>query len=209
MPIKNTINKTTDYTKHNKSSNLTGFTLLEIIVVMSIFILIFIIGSEFIIKGFKSISFGSEQATAINHARKAMENLSVDLREAKKSEKGDYPLLVIEPQNFVWYGDIDNNGVTEKIRYFLDNTELKKTIIEPGLDNNYDGIGTTQAISKYVNNQSENIFTYYDSDNNETNLINGIRLINIKLKINVTPEIAPGDYYIESDIQLRNLKDNL
>ena len=191
------------------NKNTQGFTLVEIIVAMSIFILVFALGSEFIIKGLKSISFGSNQATAINHARRAMENLSIDLREAKKSEKGDYPILTIEAQNFIWYGDVDNDGITEQIRYFLDSSKLKRAIIEPGPDNNYDEAETTEIIAKYVNNQTENIFTYYDGANNETSLINNIRLINIKLKINVKPEIAPGDYYIESDIQLRNLKDNL
>lgn len=191
------------------NKNTQGFTLVEIIIAMSIFILVFALGSEFIIKGLKSISFGSNQATAINHARRAMENLSIDLREAKKSEKGDYPILTIEAQNFIWYGDVDNDGITEQIRYFLDSSKLKRAIIEPGPDNNYDGAETTEIIAKYVNNQTENIFTYYDGANNETSLINNIRLINIKLKINVKPEIAPGDYYIELDIQLRNLKDNL
>jgi hypothetical protein len=60
-----------------------------------------------------------------------------------------------------------------------------------------------------MNNQEDTIFTYYDSDHSEANIINDIRLVNIQLKINVTPNIAPNDYWARTDIQLRNLKDNL
>ena len=69
--------------------------------------------------------------------------------------------------------------------------------------------GATTTIASYVNNQEEAIFTYYDNSYNETGLINNVRLINIKLKINVTPERAPMDYTVETDVTLRNLKDNL
>jgi len=186
-----------------------GFTLLELIVVLSIFSVVSLIGAEFIIKGFKAISFGSDQETAINSARRAMELLSTDIREARSSEKGGYALLTNEEQNFAWYGDVDNDGVSEKIRYFLSDNTLKRIVTEPGPENNYDQAGVTTIIAQYINNQIEPIFIYYDSDNNEAGAINDIRLIRIKLKINVTPEIAPQDYYIESDIQLRNLKDNL
>jgi len=186
-----------------------GFTLIEILVVLAIFLLVFLIGAEFIIKGFKAISFGSEQETAISNARRAMELLSTDIREARSSEKGDYALSTNEEQNFIWYGDVDNDGIAEKIRYFLSDNTLKRVVTEPGPDNNYDQTGATTTIAQYVNNQSEPIFIYYDSDNNETTIINNIRLIRIKLKINVNPAIAPQDYYVESDIQLRNLKDNL
>ncbi len=193
----------------NIYKSLSGFTLIEILVVLAIFLLVFLIGAEFIIKGFKSISFGSEQETAISNARRAMELLSTDIREARSSEKGDYALSTNEEQNFIWYGDVDNDDIAEKISYLLSDTILKRVVTEPGPDNNYDQAGATTTIAQYVNNQAEPIFIYYDSDNNETTAMNNIRLIRIKLKINVNPEIAPQDYYVESDVHLRNLKDNL
>jgi prepilin-type N-terminal cleavage/methylation domain-containing protein len=189
--------------------NQSGYSLIEITVTVAIFALVFILGANFIITGFRSMTFGSEQETAIQNARRAMENLAKDIREAKSSEKGDYPLSVTEEQNFTWYGDVDNDGVAEKIKYFLLSSTLQRVIVEPGAGNLYSGPGATTTIAQYVNNQAEPIFTYYDASNNETDEINNIRLINIKLKINVTPERAPLDYYLETDIQLRNLKDNL
>lgn len=187
-----------------------AFTLLETIVVMAIMSILMIATSDYIGNGFRSIQFGSEQGEAVSNARKAITNISKDVREAARSERGDYPLDTIEEQNFIWYGDINNDGSAEKIKYLLDGSNLIRVVTPPGISNNYDPSNqSTTTIAQYVNNQGEAIFTYYNSSNNETGIINDVRMVNIVLKMNVTPEIAPKDYYIETDIQLRNLKDNL
>lgn len=186
-----------------------GFSLVEVTVVIAIMTIIFILGGNFIITGFRSTTFGSEQTDAVDNGRKALESLTLDVREAIMSERGDYALNTIEDQNFVWFGDIDNDGAVEMIRYFLENTSLKRIVTEPGDSNNYDGSVSTSTIASHINNQAEPIFYYYDSNNATTSVINNVRLVNIVLKMNVTPEIAPNDYYIETDVHLRNLKDNL
>lgn len=184
-------------------------TLIETLVVMSIFVSLSIIASAFIIRGFKAITFNSEQATAIANGRKAIEIMSDNMRKARSSEKGDYAVASATPQSLIFYCDYDNDSIAEKITYFLSSSTMKMTATEPGTSNNYTGTSTTVDLAQYVNNQAESIFRFYSSENLETNTINSIRLINIKLKINVTPSRAPQDYYVETDAELRNLKDNL
>ncbi len=186
-----------------------GFTLIELLVAMSVFIVIAIISGEFIIMGFRSTTFEAEQETAVRNARRGMEIMVKEIRGANNSERGDYPLATIEEDNLVYYSDVNDDGYMEKVRYFLDGSSLKKIVTLPGTDKNYNSQEATTTISKYVTNQNERIFTYRDSNYAETNNINDVRLINIKLKINVTPERVPSDYDIETDVNLRNLKDNL
>lgn len=186
-----------------------GFTLIELLISMSIFVMVMIIGANFIMTSFKSNRFTSEQEEAIQNARKATENLIRDVREAKISERGDFPLVSIGAQEFIWYGDIDNDGETEKIKYLLDGINLIRIVTQPGALNNYDGGSATTTIATYLNNQAEPIFHYYDDENNATPYIGDVRMVLVKLKVNVTPAIAPADYYVETSISLRNLKDNL
>lgn len=188
-----------------------GFTLIETMVVASILLLLMIVGSEYIIHGFRSITFESEQQTAIQNARKAVDIIGREIRETRSSARGDYALASTTAQNLVFYGDNDNDGLVEKIRFYLNtsNNKLIETKTEPGIANDYTGTTTTLTAAEYVNNGAEAIFKYFDANNNETSLINNIRLINIRLKINVNPSIAPQDYYVETDTNLRNLKDNL
>ncbi|MBT4277664.1 hypothetical protein HOD96_02880 [Candidatus Falkowbacteria bacterium] len=193
----------------------SGFSLIEIFFVISITVLVAFGVGTFIMQGFKATHFGSEQEMAVSSARKLTPTMVSEIREATQSDRGDYVLDDVEDQNFSFYSDVDSDENVEKIRYFLDNTTFKKGITEAtGTPSEYlpeNEIVTD--VSYFMNNEAEPVFTYYDVDNNliadpVTNK-NDIRLIHISLKINVTPTIAPNDYYVEMDAQIRNLKDNL
>ncbi|MDD3284960.1 MAG: hypothetical protein PHZ07_05190 [Patescibacteria group bacterium] len=188
-----------------------GMSLIEIIFTITIGFLVLLVINDFIAKGFKSITISSEKEDAIEHARKALESMTKELRGANSSEKGDYPISTIQEQNFIYYTDIDRDGQTEKIRYYLDkeDNKLKMIIYEPGDLNDYNTTGQTSILAEYVNNNNEKIFSYYDSNGNETDEINKIGLIKILLKINITPTRLPDDYEIETDVQFRNLKDKI
>lgn len=198
--------------KYKKRS---GFTLLETFVVLSIATALILLGAEFIISGYRANLFGREQDMAIQNARKVNKILVNELREAVQSERGDYILDLTEDNELSFYSDIDKDNSVEKIRYFLDGTILKRGVINPvGDPLEYLSLNESVTdVAEFLNNQSEPVFTYYDTNNNliadPTTNKTIIKLIHISLKINVTPAIAPNDYYVEMDSQLRNLKDNL
>lgn len=192
-----------------------GFTLLEITVVISIFLIMTVIGSDFVIRGFKSITFAYEMEEAVKNARNVINFIIKEVRKANTSDCGDYLLDQVNPQLFSFYSDIDADGYSEKVRYFLENRQFKKGIIKPtGSPLAYvSGNEVVTVTANYINNQAEPIFYYYDTNNNIiANPSAGkqsIRMVRISLKINVTPAIAPSDYYVDTYIQIRNLKNNL
>lgn len=192
-----------------------GYSLLEITVVISIFLVLMIIGSDYIIKGFKSIQFAYEMETAVSNARRVINEIIKEVRKSNTSDCGDYLLEQVDPQSFIFYSDIDADGLMEKVRYFLDSGAFKKGVIKPsGSPLAYlSGNEIVTVQTNYINNQAEPIFYYLDTNNNiiaaPASHKSDIRLVRISLKINVTPEIAPNDYYVDTDIQIRNLKDNL
>jgi len=182
---------------------------MEVLVTTGIFLLVMALGGQFITGGFDILRFQADQEEAVANARVAMNSLSRDLREARSSERGDYPLSAAEEQNLVWYGDIDNDEEAERIRYYQEASELKRVVTEPGPADDYNGDAATTTIAKYLNNETDPIFRYFDSANNETGAINEVRLIGVYLKVNVTPNQRPNDYQLESFVHLRNLKENL
>lgn len=191
------------------TQNKKGYSLMELVIVISIFIVLMIVGSDYIVRGFKSIAFENEQTSAIAQARKSINIMATEVRKIRMSDKGDYPVSSTTPQFFSFYADIDNDLSAEKVTYFASSSKLYKTVSQPGALLDYTGTTTTSELADFLNNQTEPIFSYYNASNTVTALINQIRLVNINLKINVTPEIAPNDYYVETDVNLRNLKDNL
>lgn len=204
----------------NKKYNVLGYTLLEIIFAISIFVLATTIVTTYIISGYKTNRFANEQNDAIEHAQRGIETMVKEVREASPAENGDYPLAEADTQSFAFYSDIDLDQETEKVRYFLDDSNLKKGVIEPtGFPATYPSENENVTIlSQYVRNDTNPIFYYYNEDwpsdtvNNPLSTPaspNEVKLIRLYLEININPAIAPAPFILESYVQVRNLKDNL
>jgi type II secretory pathway pseudopilin PulG len=192
--------------------NINGYTLVEILVVLSIMMMVLFMGADYIINGFRSTTFNLEQEDAIDNARGAVDVFTREIRGANNSNNGAYTIQTVYPQEFIFYSDINDDNLFEKIRYYLSasGTEFMRDVIAPGpFPYNYNQATSTSLIARYINNGSEPLFFYYDGNGATSTAINNIRMIGISLKVNVTPERAPNDYYVVTDVSIRNLKSNL
>jgi prepilin-type N-terminal cleavage/methylation domain-containing protein len=193
--------------KDENDLSLTGFTLVEILVVVAIMTLVYFIVNDMIVAGFKTTRYESEQATAVEGARKSMGIVTTDIRGANTSERGDYPIVTAQDDELTFFNDMNDDDLMERIRYYLNGTNLVREIYLPGPLRDYSIFSASTTIASYVNNNSLPIFSYLDSSSQSTDVINQIRMINIYIMINVTPSIAPNDFILEADVNLRNLKD--
>ncbi|RJR31036.1 prepilin-type N-terminal cleavage/methylation domain-containing protein [Candidatus Parcubacteria bacterium] len=204
----------------NKKSNNRGYTLAEVIVAISIFSVAITVVSSYIIMGYKTNRFAEEQNDAIEHARNGIETMVKEIREAGTGKNGDYPIVQALDQSFSFYSDIDLDEETEKVRYYLDDTNLKKSITEPsGFPAEYlTENETVNILSRYVRNDTLPIFYYYNKDwpndtvNNPLSTPaspNDVKIIRLNLEININPAIAPEPFILQSYTQVRNLKENL
>lgn len=192
-----------------KKNNESGFTIIELMMAVSIATILSYMGYSFIANGMKSTTFENEQAIAITTARRALDTMAVELRGANDSDKGDYVINSIDDDQLTFFSDIDKDNSYEKISYYKDGVSLKRIFYKADADKNYTIASATTTIAQYLNNNEEPIFKYYEgnSTSTEATIINKVRLINISLKINVTPWRAPGDYYVSTSVKLRNLND--
>jgi hypothetical protein len=157
-----------------------------------------------------------EQVLAINNARKGIERLVRDIREAAYSDEGSFPVVFIAPNEFTFYSDIDRDNLTERVHYYLFEDDLYKGVTNPSGDPlSYDeGDEEVSLISQYVRNDEEAvaIFTYYDSEGNEVTAIEEISevaFVRVNLIVNVNPTRLPEEFTLRSSATLRNLKVNL
>lgn len=201
---------------HKKLRDTHGFSLLEIVVVLSIFIFLTLIASDFFTTGLKSNVFGHEQDEAVRNARLAANNIAKELREATAGAAGTYMLETVATNTIAFFADVDNDNYADRIRYFVQGNELMRGLTAPtGTPPTAYNLSDEQitTVADYLNNQSQPVFTYFDATSTPITSpaasINRIRMVHIMMKINVTPERAPADYFYETDVQIRNLKDNL
>lgn len=182
---------------------------METLVAVGILMMIMFISGDYIASVFRAFRFGSEFDEAVINGRRAVEDISREIRGANNSDRGEYPIALAEAQDMVFYSDHDYDNDYDRIRYFIDNRTLYKVITDPGAAHDYTGVTATTTIANYVNNGGQEAFLYYDGTVAETTDLDAIRLVRIHLLFNVTPGVAPDDILVETDVHLRNLKTNL
>jgi len=96
-----------------------GFTLIETLLVIVVFTLLAGAISSLVVMGYRTYSYAWEQSQAIEEARRGIETMVREIREAKSGDNGSYAIEKAEDKEFIFYSDIDKDGATERIRYFL------------------------------------------------------------------------------------------
>jgi hypothetical protein len=68
---------------------------------------------------YRTHSYTFQQSFAVGEARKGIETMVKEIREARLGEDGSYPIALTENKEFVFFSDIDKDGEVERVRYFL------------------------------------------------------------------------------------------
>lgn len=198
-----------------------GFSLIEVIFVISIFILALIAITAFILNTYRIYKYNFEQISTINEARRGIELMVKEIREAQYGDDGSYPLKEAGDFQFIFYSDIDKDEKVERVRYFLSGTDFKKGVVEPSGDPAQYVLADeiVSVISFYVRNSDIlPVFTYYNGDwpgdtvNNPLPTLTRLtdtKLMHVYLIVNIDPNRPPDNFELESDTQIRNLKTNL
>jgi len=190
-----------------------GFTIIEVSIAGFIMVILggAILGLQYIISTSQSGIFSKSLTVELSNSA---------IRTARQSDNGSYPIESASEFSTVFYSDIDFDGQTERVRYFLENGILKKGTTEPTIAPvSYPSASEViKTIAENIQNDSTAIFSYYnqdwpsDSQNNPLVIpvdISEIRLIRIYIRLNPDPDSPETDYVTESYAQLRMLKDNL
>ncbi len=199
--------------------NTKGFTLIEIIITVTITATIFVLISEFLLLAIRTEDYVNEQNQAVIETRTALDVMIRELREAAPADTGAYPIFTASEQELIFFADTDKDDTTERVRYFLDGSELKRGYIEAtGNPIEYLEINEEVSIlSRYIRNGINPVFSYYnenyptDTVNNPLTLpadLDAIRMVKIKLETNVDPARVPNTFTLDTFVHLRNLKEN-
>lgn len=201
-----------------KKNMVSGFTLLELIISMGIFTLVLLAIGSFSrnIIYYNGVFTGG--LTSYDQANKILQPISSEIRSASPSSLGSYAIEKTGTTEFIFFSDIDNNGLKERIRYYLSGLNLIRGVIIPsGSPLQYSSSNeTTSTIVKGIRNGSSSIFTYYNSNYNGSTApltqpvsVLSVRLVKITLIIDDDPNRPPAPITVTTQVNMRNLKDNL
>ena len=195
----------------------SGFTLIEILFVVSITVLVIGVITMFARNIWVYNSFLGSSLNSLNAGRTTIKTMVAEIRTASSGNDGAYPVAIATATSLTIYSDIYDNGtnIKEKVRYFLDGTNLKKGVIVPtGSPLSYTGAEVVTTLMSNVTNTT--IFNYYDKNYDGITgslptpiVIPSVRLVKITIVVDDNPNKAPDPITLSSQVTLRNIKDNL
>ncbi len=174
------------------------------------------------LKTWDNNKFIIEEGLASAAASRATNKIIIQLRGVRQADNGDFPIEAAANFDLKFYTDIDDDGVVEKVHYYLDQPadELKLGVSNPlaGTPVTYPaGDSEVTTVANYVVNEADNPIFYYYNDNYPGDEVNNpltvpidvgaIQMVRVKLLINIDPVHAPNNVNIESFVDLRNLHD--
>lgn len=194
-----------------------GFTQLEIVITISIAAIVLLATGQFVVQMFRNYRAINQTLTSNEQARRAVINFVNELRTSSTSDTGSYPIALATPTSITFYSNIDSDVYKERLRYYVNGNSLIKGTTKPsGNPITYsDANETSLAIVQNLTNVSQ-IFSYYDTNYNGTGDalplpidVISIRTVKIDLSIDQSAIDAPAAYQLSSQVNIRNLKDNL
>lgn len=198
--------------QNKMKKNNTGFTIIEVSIagLLMVVIGIAILGLQKLMSD--SQLFALRSYTTVEDANSSVTQIAREMRTMRAGQNGSYAISYARDNDISFYSDIDHDGVSEQVRYYLDDTTLMKSTTEPsGFPPVYLSQNTqTRPIATNVGNGANPLFLYFnenwpeDTTNNPlptpANLAD-ISLIRIFLSID--------NYTLGTNVNLRMLKENL
>lgn len=199
--------------KTRASLSRSGFTLIEIIIVMGLFAIISVSIVFFALDISKFQIFLGETLQSEEDVQKVLGIMMPEIRSMAVSNNGSYPIAAASSSSFTFYSDLGGDGSIDRIRYFLDDSDFKRGVIAPTSNPVFYDIASEQITTIAPNLTSGNIFYYYDDnyDGHQSSLtipidLSRIRLIKVELVVDQNTSTAPSSVRINTFVEVRNLR---
>lgn len=199
-----------------KTHKQKGITLIETLFGVAVFALVAIAIGTFSRNLWyynRAIGNGLDSADA---GRNLLKNMTTEIRTASSANTGAYTISQASASSFTFYSDIDDDGIRERIRYFLSGTNFQRGIIEPsGNPLTYNSANEViKTIAGDVTNST--IFEYYDKNYDGSTAaltspitIPSVRLVKMTITVDKDVNNPPAPMTFSTQVSMRNLKDNL
>ncbi len=132
-----------------------GVTLIETVIAIFIATIIMLGFTVLFARIWKSYGFTLETGVATHIASRGVQGAVEHMRKAQPSENGSFPVVSATHNEFSFYADYDDDAEVERIRYFIEDQQLKMNVVEPDFGVQpvaYTGSGSTFTMADDVVN---------------------------------------------------------
>src|SRR3989344_8693114 len=194
----------------------SGFTLIEIMIFIGLSAgVLAVLG--LVVTNIASLKdYFGEALSAEQEIQQTLTEMGPEIRSISQSNIGSYPIESSASTTLIFYSAIDQDGLFERVRYFLSGTTLKKGVIKP-TGNPLQYVLGNEVVRDVVRNivPGYDIFSYYDRTYTGTENpltqpvgVSGVRLIRVTLTVNRNGPQGSGAVTLSERFTIRNLRDN-
>jgi hypothetical protein len=191
-----------------------GITFIEVMVTVAVATLVMVVSVQAITYFYKTNRYTIEQADAVSSAQRGVDQTVRVLRETNYSVVGAYPIVAISTTSVDIYADIDQDLYPEEVRFYLDGTDLKRSVTQPmGFPPSYASSTqvATNTLARSIRNleQGMPVFDYYNASGTlmtDFSKLTDVRYIRISLIANISTTTLPNQLVVRSSATLRNLR---
>lgn len=156
----------------------------------------------------------------VDEANYNVSQMAREIRTMRQAQNGAYPLVSGNDNEITFYSDVDYDGESEQIRYYLEDRTLYKSTIEPvGFPATYPPASAqVKILTENVLVNPTPIFFFFNGDwpSDTTNnplptpvSIAEVRLVRISLTVSSNDNVNSQGYTLNTNVSIRMLKDNL
>lgn len=198
-----------------------AMTLVELLVAIAIMLIGMQGFSYLLMRSMDTNKFILEEGIASATASHAANKTVRELRKVRQSDNGSFAIVSGSDFDLKVYMDIDGDGATERVHYFLDqpndlfkvgitNPQGTTPVSYPATDD------TVITLANYITNTASDPIFYYYNQNYPGDTVNNpmmtpvapgnVRLVRVHFMVNIDPIHAPNNVNVESFADLRNLE---
>jgi len=104
---------------NDRNLSVQGFTIIETMMAIAVFTLIWGALMSMIVLIYRTHGYAMEQSMAVSEARRGVDAMAKELRQARYGDNGAYPIEKAASKEIIFYSDIDDDGQAERVRYYL------------------------------------------------------------------------------------------
>ncbi len=180
------------------------------IVVMAIIVLMF--GAIMALQRDVFVLGGMFQSTFAAHgeAERAFRQMSAEIRSLQPSAQGAYPIEKAEADEFIFFRDIQGDGLIERVRYAMEGDTVIKGVTAPsGEPVTYDLLNEkTSVLVRNISSDTEPLFSYHGESGplSDPVILEAIRSVTITIDINRDHVSSGQPIVLTTHVTPRNLR---
>ncbi len=191
-----------------------GMTLVEVVIAIGIFSIMMLAITALFASLWKSQEFSINMSENSLQASRGATNIADSIRNARQADNGSYPIVSIMDNEIVFFGDMDDDAATERIRIWRDGDKLYRGTIQPQGSVPVSYPSSSEIVSVIALNIVDNpdttpLFVYYNEFNDKLSaplVGSSVRMVETTVTIDADTDKPPTATTVNTFASIRNLR---